>query len=142
MKKHIIYLILLVIFISGNVYQGLNPRVETRIEIKTVEKVVTKTLTKIKIVKVIAPDGTITETTTDDSITEIDRDLFSDERTETKPLPLPLNSVYIGFNPSAFTDLELVYSRRIFGPLSAYASGTMDLTELKPKAHLGLGIQF
>lgn len=134
--------VVLLLFLAGNVYQWLNPRVEIKTEIKTEVKWKTKVAEDVETVKVTKPDGTITETTKKKIRTETDKDLFTENKTESKPVPLPLNTIYLGINPAATTDLEIIYARRVFGPIKAYASGSVDLTEFKPKAHLGLGVTF
>ncbi len=142
MNRNYIYLGILVLFLAGNVYQALNPRVEIKEKVVEVEKVVTKIKTNVKVVKVTAPDGTVTETTVDLSTTETDSNIFTESKTETKPKPLPLNYVYLGINPTATTDLQLIYGRRVFGNLSAYVSGSANLATMEGKAYLGAGIQF
>jgi len=133
-KKHIIYMVLILLFIAGNVYQGLHPRVE----VKEVVKYKTKIQKDVKIVEVIKKDGTRIITTEDKSRTETNKDTKS----ETKPKPIPLNSVYLGINPRVTTDLELVYGRRVFGPFSVFVSGSVDLVEKESRFHAGAGFQF
>ena len=146
MKKTII-VIVLILMVVGNVYQALNPRVEIKERIVEVEKIVTKIKTKIKIVKIYSKSGTLlSETTTDDSTTETDSDIFKDTDKQTKSLPLPLNGTYLAINPASTTDLQLIQTRKIFGALEMVATGQVDLasiaTQFDGKIYLGLGIKY
>jgi len=129
MKKSIVIVVIL-LFLAGNIYQALNPRVITTIEIKEVEKIVTKIEKDIRVVKVTAPDGTITETTEDRSRSEIDRDVFSSNSNKTEPLPLPLNGTYLAVNPARTTDLQLIQTRKIFGALEVVGTAGADLSTI------------
>ncbi len=58
MKKYLIIAVI-ILFMAGNIYQALNPRVEIKEKIVEVEKVITKSKTNVKIVKVTNKEGNI-----------------------------------------------------------------------------------
>lgn len=150
MKKTIIIIIVLLMVI-GNVWQALNPRIETRIKIEEVIKWRTKVKTNIKIVEVTNLDGTKVKTTIDLSTTDTDSDMFKGTDTHTKPLPLRNNGLYLGINIVQGAETQLIYTRKLIGPLEIYAEGSLRFNELlvdpvgtlkSSSVHMGFGYKF
>jgi len=71
---------------------------------------------------------------------------LTESKTETKPLPLPLNGIYLSVNPRNTTDLKLDYTRKIFGPLEMITTGQADLATIGKNfngaLYIGAGIRF
>jgi len=138
LKKY--WWVLILLFLAGNVYQFLNPRVEKIEIVKWKEKIIRDVVT-VETERILPSGERLIERRTEDrSVSESNRD----STTQTKPLPLPLNFAAVGVNPFKTTDVQAIYAREIFWGLSAYTSGQVDVLSLAgtPNASVHVGVGF
>lgn len=128
------------------VNQYYNPKIEIKTEVKTEVKIktVTKTNVVVKEVEKRNADGSVTieRVTTDLSTSGSDSATATASATTTKKDPTPKNGVYLGINPLATTDIQLVYTYSLLGPVDVYGSISNSLGDFSVKGHVGVGLRF